>query len=527
MRSLDDLARAAAETLAWARREAGVGEVEVFAASNASLLARLNYTSHIPCNGVEEPKSTESFGLGVRATFHTEAGPAVGFGSEAADLSIAGAGRALAKARRGAVVDPDFVSLPQPTGERRTLDGYHDARLMDVSDEALVAAGWAIVNGGLRTFLHSGRLAELAGSESGLAGLCLILGGDVTILQERVAIASSGLPRVETDESTILTAFVTAMVERHGSKGSGSAVGTRLDHFTDDAGSDAAQAAIDGVGGERVPSGRYTVVFGRQPITDLINNLVVPACAANAFHTMSTPFLGRLGRSVASPSLSIYDHGGLAGLAGSKGVTCEGLPTGRTDLIRRGVLSGCLTNWYEAQRLLRDPRLAEKLGATGDAAAAALVPRNGFRFGVGGGRMFDAPPSIAASNVIVEGAEPVTRDELLRRVGDGLYIGRIWYTYPINGLRAGDFTCTVVADSYIIRNGRIAAPIRPNTIRINDNIATFLNNVVGVTKDAKATIVWAADEVVYAPEIAVSGVRVDSIAEFMPGETEGGVSPLA
>ncbi|MGH7355113.1 MAG: TldD/PmbA family protein [Candidatus Rokuibacteriota bacterium] len=511
VRSLPDLARAVAETLELARGEPGVGEVEVFAASNAVLLARLNYTSHIPCNGVEEPKSTESFGLGVRATFETEAGRATGFGSEPADLSSAGGRRALAKARRGAVVDPDFVSLPKPTRESRTLDGYHDARLMDVSDEALVGAGWTIVNGGLRTFLHSPRLAELAGGESGLAALGLILGGDVTILQERIAIASSSLPRVETDESTIVTAFVTAMVERHGSKGSGSTVGTRLDHFTDDAGTDAAMAAIDGIGGERVPSGTYTVVFGRQPVTDLINNLIVPACTATAFHTMSTPFLGRVGRRVASPWLSVYDHGGLAGLAGSKGVTCEGLPTGRTDLIRHGILSGCLANWYESRRLLRDPRLGEKLGATGDAAVVALAPRNGFRFGAGGGRMFDVPPGIAASNVIVEGADPVTRDELLRLVGDGLYIGRIWYTYPINGLRAGDFTCTVVADSYIIRNGRIAGPIRPNTIRINDNIATFLNNVLGVTKDAKPTIVWAADEVVYAPEIAVSGVRVDAI----------------
>jgi PmbA protein len=72
MRSLDDLARAAAEATAWARREPGVGEVEVFAASNASLLTRLNYTSHIPCNGVEEPKSSESYGLGIQAVFATE-----------------------------------------------------------------------------------------------------------------------------------------------------------------------------------------------------------------------------------------------------------------------------------------------------------------------------------------------------------------------------------------------------------------------------------------------------------------------
>jgi PmbA protein len=269
------------------------------------------------------------------------------------------------------------------------------------------------------------------------------------------------------------------------------------------------------VGGERVASGRYTIVFGRQPVADLLDNIVVPACTARAFYASSTPFLGRLGRRVASPLLNVYDDGARPGLTGSKGITCEGLPTGRTDLIRRGVLVGCLASWYEAERLRRDPELATKLGATGPAAGAALVPRNGFRFGAGGGRQFDTRPSVAASNVIVEGAEAISREELLRRVGDGLYVGRIWYTYPINGLRAGDFTCTVVADSYVIRDGRIAAPLRPNTIRINDNIATFLDNVVGVTGDVKGTVVWAADEVVYAPEIAVSGVRVDEIAAFM------------
>ena len=68
---------------------------------------------------------------------------------------------------------------------------------------------------------------------------------------------------------------------------------------------------------------------------------------------------------------------------------------------------------------------------------------------------------------------------------DGLYIGRIWYTYPINGLRAGDFTCTVVGDSFIIRDGRLAAPLKANTVRINDNITRLLASVVGVTKDVQ------------------------------------------
>ena len=266
--------------------------------------------------------------------------------------------------------------------------------------------------------------------------------------------------------------------------------------------------------GVRVPSGTYAVVLGRQPVADILNNLIVPGCTSSSFYASHTPFLGKLGHRVASPLLTLYDHGAAPGLVVSKGVTDEGLPTGRTDLIRDGMFVGCLSSWYETQRLMRDPARADKLGRGPDEALArALAPRNGFRFAPGGGRQFDTSPSVSATNVVLQAEDTVSREELLRRVGDGLYIGRIWYTYPVNGLRAGDFTCTVVGDSYIIRDGRIAEPLRANVIRINDNIATILNNVVGVTKDVRGTVVWA--EVAYTPELGVSGVRVDAIAGFM------------
>jgi PmbA protein len=517
MVSVSVLAQAAQTAFDLAQAEPDVREVEVFASANAHLLTRLCYTSHVPCNGVEEPKSTARHGLGLRVVFDGADGLYLGFGSEAGDLGMEGARRALDRARTAAVRDPQFVSLPRPTGERRTLGAYHDPALMTLSDERLVQAGWTVVEGALRTFLTSTRLAELAGSEEDLVHLGLILGGDVSILQERMAVVSTALPDVQTDESTLLTAFATAMVEAHDAKGSACSVGTRLDHFTDEAGVEAALSAISGVGGERVPTADYTVILGPQPVADLINNLLVPACRAGAFYAANTPFLGRLGRPVASRRLSVYDHGAFPGLLASKGITCEGLPTGRTDLIRNGLLVGLLSNWYDSQRLLRDPDGPRKLGGRGPEVERALAPRNGFRFGDGGGRCFDARPGVAATNVIVEGTDPEPIEALIRRVDNGLYIGRIWYTYPINGLRAGDFTCTVVADSYVIRDGRRAAPVRPNTIRINDNLATILNNVIGMTRDAKATVVWAADEVVYAPEIAVAGLHVDEIAGFMEG----------
>ncbi|MBI3079499.1 MAG: hypothetical protein HYY85_21330 [Deltaproteobacteria bacterium] len=460
--------------------------------------------------------------MGIQAVFRTEDGLKVGFGSEPSDVRLEGVKRALDKARQGAVIDPEFRALPGPTGEKRSLRRYHDPRLMKIRDEDLVDAGWRIMNGALRTFATSERLRELAGSEAGIVRLGLILGGDVTILQERAAVGSFNLPRVEADESTLIMAFITAMVEARDSKGSGWQTATRLDEFTEQAGVEAAQSAINAIGGRRVKTGEYRVIFGKQPVTDLLNNLVLPSVQAGSFYSSSSPFMGKLGQPVASEQLTIYDHGAAKGLMGSKGITCEGLPTGRTDLIKNGVLVGLLSNHYETQRLVNDPQAKEKLGVDPLDHGSALVPRNGFRFGRGGGRAFDMQPGVAPTNVIIEGQEPAELDELVRRVGDGLLIGRIWYTYPINGLRAGDFTCTVVGDSYIIRDGKIVAPLKPNTVRINDNIHNVLNNVIGVGRERKGTLVWAADEVIYATEVAVSRVRVDEIAGFMDTLMPGG-----
>ena len=402
-----ELKRAAEAALALLAAEPGIREAEVFAAANRSLVTRLNYTSHIPCNGVEEPKSTEMSGLGLQVVFESEsdAGPLIGFGSEPSDFGEAGVRRALDKARRSAVGDPEFRSLPRPNGEARVLSDYHDPRLFAIDDEQLVEAGWKVIAGGLGAFTASSRLAELAGTEAELRRIGLILGGDVTIRQESVAIASSHMPRAQTDESAYMTSSATAMVEAHEAKGSGWTTCTRLDDFTDEAGSEAAANAIAAIGGRRVPTGDYTVIFGRQPVADLLNNLVLPACHAGAFYASSTPFLGRLGRAVAVPELGIYDHGALPGLIGSKGITCEGLPTGRTDLIKDGVLVGLLSHWYDSQRLLHDPRVADKLGVDGPSAARALVPRNGFRYD-GGGRSFERRPSTSACNVVIEGSRP-------------------------------------------------------------------------------------------------------------------------
>lgn len=517
MLSLMELKSAVQRALRVVARAKDVREAEAYASSTGQFICRLNYTSQIPCNGVEEPKSSEHFGISIRAVFNGTGTPRVGFGSEARDLSLTGIQRALEKARINAIPDPDFVSLPAPgpVAARRKIPLYHDRRIMDLSDSALVETGWQVVHEALKTFSSSEALAKLVGSKDKLAAAGLIVGGDVSLFRQRVAVASTRAPRVQTDESAFLTSTVTAMVERRDAKGSGYAAVTHLARFKGATGNQAAAAAIQSAGGQRLLGGRYPVVLGPQPVADLMTHVILPSLCADAFFSSRSAFLGELGRPVAASLLTIYDHGAAKGLVGTRAITCEGLPTGRTELIKNGILQGLLSNHYETERLLRDPQAQQKLGINPKDHPDALAPRNGFRVSSRGGRQFDVQPGIAATNVCIEGADPHTTDSLLRLVGDGVYIGRIWYTYPMNGLRAGDFTCTVVGDSYLIRNGKLAAPLQPNTIRITGNIKPLLQGIVGVTKRAVPIVGWGADEVIYAPEIAVRELALAEIAQFM------------
>ena len=471
---LSELKKAAAEGLAFLKQQEDVEEAEVFVSSNGVLLTRLNYTSHIPCNGVEEPKSLVNYGVGVQAVFKaaTARCGSRGSGRSRRTCRWRGCGRRWIRRGRGRWRTRSSARWRGRRASSGRCSDYHDPKLMEMKDADLVDAGWRVVNGGLRVFETSESLMALVDRPEKLTELGLIIGGDTTILQERMAIASHAMPEVQTDESTLIMSFITSMVEREESKGSGYGASTTLAGFTEEPGREAARNAIAGIGGVRLPTGDYRVVFGREAVMEILHYIVVPGLEAGIFYAQGSPFMGKLGQQIASEKLTIVDDGAAKGLVGAKGITCEGLPTGRTELIKDGRLVGLLANHYESQRLQRDPAAKEKLGVDPKDAASALVPRNGFRFARGGGRHFSTQPGIHATNVVVPGDIEST-EAMCRLVGNGIYIGRIWYTYPVNGLRAGDFTGTVVADSYVIKDGKLAEPVKPNTLRINENVHTL------------------------------------------------------
>jgi PmbA protein len=496
MITTEDLRRCVGEGLKYIKSQKDIKDAEIFASWNDHVTVRINYTSDIPCNGVHEPKNIAGYGLGVLAVFNTPEGLKIGFGSDTGDLSLDGIKRALEKATRGAVSDPDFKSIPsssdihepQSNDEPPKLSSYHDKRVIDLEDEEMVSLGWRALKGALLTFKELGYTRSL------------IVGGDVTILKEKMAVGNTqGID--DFDESSAIMSYITAMIEEKDTKGTGWAIATHIDKFKPEgSGEMAARGAINTIGGKRIESGKYNVVFGNQAIATLFSEMVVYALSLSSIDSGNSPFVGKLGEEVASQIVSIYDDGARAGEVRSRKITSEGLPAGRTDLIDRGRLVGFLSNHYYAKKYESNVR--------------KFAPRNGFRFG-SGGRNFQRSTSVSATNIVIEGTREVTSEKLISRIKNGIYIGRLWYLYPIHGLAKANFTGTVIGDSYIIRNGKLEEPLKPNTVRISDNLLRLLQNITAISKEKKSTLTWGSEEVVIAPEIAVKGINLQNVAEFV------------
>jgi predicted Zn-dependent protease len=492
--------RAAADLLA---RDKDLAGWEIYAASGEHRIARLAYTSDIPCRGVEELKSLHADGFQVRIAMrrdeHETGGAAV-----AGEFNLEALRAALERARRATVVDPHFPGFPSDP-HRLAARAAHGGDLSRASDAALATCAWQVLGGALDAF---GRDAAATRENPGL-----VLGGDVSIIHDRIAIASSGLPEIRADESAHFSSSVTALVESLDAKGTSGALGdtiAKMRAASAALGRVAVRRALAARGGVRPGSGNFRVVLGPQPVAEILNYMVMGSLTTGAFHAASSAYQTRFGARVMDERLSLTDDPFSRAGAVRRRITGEGLPAARVELIREGRLVGLLSNYYDAHRLETDEHRAEKLGPAGERAVFAAA--SGYRLGEGGGRRFDAHPGASGTNVILRARGGAAPDAMLRGVRDGVYIGRIWYTYPINGQRAGDFTCTVTGDSWMIRKGALAEPLAPNCVRINANIAQIFDNPIALGARPLAATVWGSPEAYYVAPIAAADIALAEVA---------------
>ncbi|MBN2127088.1 MAG: TldD/PmbA family protein [Candidatus Diapherotrites archaeon] len=479
MIELNELLRVAEKGLIHLQAKKEVKQAEVFVSANRLNTFRLCFASNVSSNALEEAKSTESYGLSVRILFDDGKN---GFGKMDSELNESAVEKAFLKAKNSAVNDIDFKSFAEPKGKPK-LKNYADNQLIDLDDAVAVDLAYSCINGAFDS-LKSNKVNENFN-----------LTGELDFIVERMAVVNSNGIN-EFDESTIALGTLTTIFE---SKPEVSGMwfdsSTKLNKFKAyDIGLESVNKANALIGGKHIDSGNYNAVFGRLAFADLIYSRL--DLNLGSVDVQASPYTEKLDSKIASDKISIYDNGIEPDLIGSKKVTCEGLPTQKTDLIKEGMLVNFLSNSYYAKKYSYDKRFNSA---------------NGFRFG-GEGRNYYSEPGIYATNLVVESGE-FNDDELIKEIKNGIYVGRIWYTYPVNGLNSSDFTSTIRGDSYIVKNGEIVSPLIPNTLRINDNMNRILNEVLGLSKQQKAALAWGEDSVVLTPEVAVKGLKVERIAK--------------
>lgn len=438
----------------------GAGQAEAFASRNVVTTIRF------ACGEQVEAKRVDDCGIGVRVSV----GDSVGFSSNSS-LSFSSIDSVVERALKIARLkkgDPFFKSFVQSGG--KTV-------LQNPCDESLRNAGLEEL-----TELGAKPLSAALEKDSSLE-----VSGVTNFVVEDCAIKNS-LGVFGEDSSSFMYSQVTAEGRDGGKEFSG--VGWSTARFIKDfnpgkAGEEAALHALNSRGGILIEPGNYEVVLGNYAVADVCEHVLSWALSLGSIDS-GMSFFGKTGEEVASPLVSVIDDGTLEKGVASKQFDDEGTATKKNVLIEKGVLKKFISDSYYANK--------HSLESTG----------NGFRFSAIPGRRYDAQPSVFPTNFSIL---PGSQENLVKEIKKGIYLGRTWYTYPINPIQ-GDFTTTNRSNAFLIEDGEITKPIAANSFRINDNLPRLLKKITGVGKEVKETVVWGGVSSIIVPEIRIEGVNV-------------------
>jgi len=299
--------------------------------------------------------------------------------------------------------------------------------------------------------------------------------------ERRVAVVSSrGISAYA--EQTFAYLYVSAHAEREGQMESGLGfMGGRepADLAPGPVAEEAASRARRLLGAGPCPSGGYRVVLDRQIVAALLGMLAA-AFQADAVQKGRSLFAGREGEAVASPLLELRDDGlhpaGLATFPFDDEGVARGGPT---YLLKDGILGG----------FLYDSRTAGKAGR----ASTSNSSRPSYR----------SAPAVGASNLLLsDGAG--TMEEVLRRVGEGLYVTEVSGLH--SGINPVSGEVSVGIKGQLIHGGAPSRAVREATLATD--LLSLLRSVTEVAGDAQWDYLHGS---VFAPslvlaEIAVSGV---------------------
>jgi PmbA protein len=208
--------------------------------------------------------------------------------------------------------------------------------------------------------------------------------------------------------------------------------------------------------GARQPASRRCAVVLDPHVAASFASVIGRTLSADAVQRGRSLFAGKEGEQIADPALRLLDDGtDPEGLATAP-FDGEGVPQRRTPLIEDGRLRTYLFDSYTARKAGRS--------STGNGT------RGSYR----------APPSVGATNLLVEPGSGTTAD-LIRQAGDGLYVMGVSGLH--SGVNAISGSFSVGATGRVIRGGELAEPAREMTIA--SDLVSMLTAVERASAEAR------------------------------------------
>ena len=231
----------------------------------------------------------------------------------------------------------------------------------------------------------------------------------------------------------------------------------------------AAERTIRRLGARKVKTVHVPVIFDPMVATSIIEHIFEGVNGDSVYRGAS--FLAsKLGQKIASDNVTIIDDGTMPGGFGTSPFDGEGVPTRRTVVIEKGVLTSYILNTYTAKKL--------GLATTGNAS-----------------RGLAGTPGIGPGNYFLQ---PGTRTpkQLLADINEGLYVTE-FLGHGAN-LVTGDYSRG--ASGMWISNGEFAYPVEEITVA--GNLKEMFFNISEIANDLEFRGAVAA------PTLRIDGLTV-------------------
>jgi TldD protein len=321
--------------------------------------------------------------------------------------------------------------------DRIAVELAHDFRGMPMADKKAQAERYN------NTLLgHSDKIVDTRCEYNDTFSRVFFANSEGTFIEEERPMITLQVVAIARDGDNVQT----ALERRSGQKG------FEFVHGWEELAQTVAQRAVDLLSAETVVGGQYPVI---------LNPLLAGVFVHEAFgHLSESDFVYEnpraqemmvLGRRFGQDILTVFDDGSLPGLRGSHKYDDEGTPTGRTDLIKNGILVGRLHSRETAAKM------GENL--TGNARAT------GYRY----------PPIVRMTNTAIEGGETPFED-MIQDIELGIYACDAY-----GGQTALENFSFSSAYAHMIRGGKIAEMVKD--VILAGNLFTTLMNIDAVGND--------------------------------------------